>query len=416
MEGILFPDRRSTVKETLAAYRERGGYEALHTILVEQTAPRVIDEVKAAGLRGRGGAAFPTGTKLELTAQEPADQKYLVANGAEDEPGSFKDRLLLEHHPHLILEGIILCAYAVGAGNGYLYVNRTYAAAHQSLTQAIDEAATEGFLGDDLLGSGFSFALKLFEAPTDYVAGEDTAALEVIEGKPPVPREKPPYPVQAGLFGKPTLVSNVETFANVPRILLNGAGWFRSFGVEESPGTMIFCIGAEVNQPGAYELPFGATLRQLVEDYGGGLRGGNPLKAILPGGPSTAYLPASMLDIALDHHSLREAGSILGCGVMELIEEGRSMVDEALKHAQFFTKESCGACPACRMETNMFENLLKQIKAGGGNPALLDQFEKVAEFNRGKGRCSFISMAAAPVVSAVKLFRSEFETASGDDG
>ncbi|MBI3090457.1 MAG: SLBB domain-containing protein [Candidatus Tectomicrobia bacterium] len=409
MDTILFPARQSTAKESLAAYRGRGGYEALSAIVDAQAPARVIEEVQAAGLRGRGGAAFPTGTKLELTAKAQAEQKFVVANGGEDEPGSFKDRILMEHHPHLILEGVTLCALAVGATKGYLYVNRTYAAAQASLAAAMQEAAGKAYLGRGILGSAFSFELELFRAPTPYVAGEDTAALEVLEGKDPVPREKPPYPVQAGLFGKPTLVSNIETMANIPRIVLRGAAWFRGFGTAQSPGTMIFCLGEEVRRPGAYELPLGTPLRQLIDGCGGGLRDGKAIKAILPGGPSTAFLPATCLDTPLDHQAMRDAGSILGCGVMELIPVGRCMLEEALKHAGFFAAESCGACPACRMETSTFQTLLRQIKEGKGTPMLLDQFDKVAAFNRGKGRCSLIAMAAAPVLSAVRHFRGDFE-------
>ena len=269
------------------------------------------------------------------------------------------------------------------------------------MTAAIGEANDAGHLN--------GLTVRIESAPTFYVAGEDSAALEVLEGRPPKPREKPPYPASVGLFGKPTVVNNVETLANVPPILRNGAAWFREYGTLESPGTMIFCLGDEMNTPGAYELALGTPLRQLYENLGGGLKNGRKLKAILPGGPSCAFLPADRLDVPLDPESLKQAGSTLGCGVMRFYGEEDCMVEETLRISQYFARECCGQCPACRMETSMLATMLERIHKGTADPALFDQFQKIIDFNRGKGYCALVNMPGPPLLSALRLFRSEFE-------
>ena len=297
MEGILFP--RGVVEgiEGLDAYRSRGGYEAVGR-LGELSPQEIIATVDASGLRGRGGAGFPAGRKLALTLECPDTPHYVVMNGGEDEPGSHKDRVLMENVPHLILDGIILAAYAVQAEKAYLYINHGYDAATGAVENAMREAREAGYWGEDIAGSGFSLDLVIVAAPSNYVAGEDTAALEVIEGKEPLPRQKPPFPVTAGLFGKPSLVNNVETLANIAPIVARGPEWFRSFGAGESTGTMIFSLGDEMERPGVYELPLGTPLRHLVEECGGGLKGGKRVKAILPGGPSSGFLLPENLDIS----------------------------------------------------------------------------------------------------------------------
>src|SRR5262245_58885309 len=269
------------------------------------------------------------------------------------------------------------------------------------MSAAVQESAAAGCLD--------RVTVTIQRAPTVYVAGEDSAALEVIEGRAPKPRQKPPYPAAAGLFGKPTVVNNVETLANIPLIVRNGAAWFRTHGTEQSPGTMIFCLGEEMNQPGAYELPLGTSLRHLYEHIGGGLKNGAKLKAILPGGPSCAFLTPDQLDIPLDPESLKQAGSTLGCGVMRFYSEDTCMVEETLHLAQFFARESCGQCPACRMETAMLSTMLERIHQGKGDAALLDQFRKVIDFNRGKGYCALVNMPGPPVLSALRMFREEFD-------
>jgi NADH-quinone oxidoreductase subunit F len=409
MQGILFPRGVAEGREELDDYRARGGYEAL-VKAVKDTPENLIREISDAGLRGRGGAGFPTGKKWALTRERPEQPHYLVMNGGEDEPGSIKDRLLMENLPHLVLEGVILAAYAIGASKAYLYINANYKAATESVTDALAEAQTAGYYGQSILGSNFSLDVEITPAPHNYVAGEDTAALEVIEGKKPLPRQKPPFPVTVGLFGKPTSVNNVETLANVGPIILRGASWYRGFGTADSPGTMIFALNEDVHRPGIYELPFGTPLRHLIEDCGGGLKSGKKIKAVMPAAPSSAFLTADKIDTPLDHRSMREAGSALGCGVVRLIGAGTCIVEEVLKISEFFTTESCGQCPACRMETNTLTSLLKKVQQGQGGRPILEQFGKVLAFNKGKGFCTLIAMPGPPIESALNLFPRDFES------
>ena len=409
LEGVLFPRGVVEERESLNEYRARGGYGALEKALRELSPNQVLREVADSGLRGRGGAGFPTGQKWAFTAETSEQPHYVVLNGGEDEPGSKKDRLLMENLPHLVIEGVILASYAASASKAFLYINSAYQQATKSMADALLEAKDAGYWGERILGADFNLEILFTPAPPNYVAGEDTAALEVIENKQPLPRQKPPYPATVGLFGKPTVVNNVETLANVPPIVARGAKWYRSIGTPGSPGTMIFSLGDEVSQPGIYELPFGTPLRFLIEACGGGIRGESAIKAILPGGPSSAFLPPDKMDVALDHDSLRAAGSSIGCGVVRLIGERACMVEETLRIAEFFAAESCGQCPACRMETNMIAAMLKKVQQGQGGTPILEQFRKVIEFNRGKGFCNLIHMPGPPVESALRLYRSDFE-------
>ncbi|MEK6601266.1 MAG: NADH-ubiquinone oxidoreductase-F iron-sulfur binding region domain-containing protein [Candidatus Binatota bacterium] len=409
MQGILFPRGVVEGREDLKGHRSRGGYVALEKALKGLTPQTVIHEINESGLRGRGGAGFPTGKKWGLTGESVEQPHYVVLNGGEDEPGSKKDRLLMENLPHLVIEGVILASYAVGASDAYLYVNKEYKAANDSMTQALAEAKEAGYCGQKILGGDFSLDIRFVAAPPNYVAGEDSAALEVIEEKKPLPRQKPPFPATAGLFGKPTAVNNVEALANVPPIIAKGAKWYRTFGTPESPGTMIFSLNDEVNHPGIYELPFGSSLRSLIEECGGGVKGGKAIKAIMPGGPSSAYLPSDKIDVPLDHNSVSAAGSSIGCGVVHVVTEGICIVEETLRIADFFAAESCGQCPACRMETNMLAAMLKKVQQGQGGAPLLEQFSKVISFNKGKGFCSLINMPGPPIESALSLFRADFE-------
>lgn len=410
MEAILFPRGVVEGREGLKEYRARGGYGALEKSLKGLSPQALVEEIAASGLRGRGGAGFPAAKKWAFTRECAETPRYVVMNGGEDEPGSKKDRLLMENLPHLIIEGAILASYAVGAARAYLYINDLYKNAKESMASALAEAKGAGLWGERILGSDFSLEILMAPAPANYVAGEDTAACEVIEGKEPLPRQKPPFPATSGLFGKPTAVNNVETLANVPPIVARGAKWYRGFGTEDSPGTMIFSLNEEVNRPGIYELPFGTPLRFLIEQCGDGLKNGKKLKAISPGGPSSAFLTPDQIDIPLDHNSLREAGSSIGCGVVRLIPEGACIVEEVLRTAEFFAKESCGQCPACRMETNMLVALLKKVQQGEGGAALLEQFGKVIAFNKGKGYCNLVNMPGPPIESALRLFRADFDS------
>jgi NADH:ubiquinone oxidoreductase subunit F (NADH-binding) len=408
MEGVLFRDGVPEGREELDDYRARGGYEALSKALAASPED-VIKQISDAGLRGRGGAGFPTGKKWTFTREAPEQPRYLVLNGGEDEPGSKKDRVLMENLPHLVIEGVVISAYAIGAAKAYLYINAQYQTAMKSMTDALAEAKSQGYWGENILGSGFSLDVEIIAAPHNYVAGEDTAAIEVIEGKKAWPRQKPPFPVTVGLFGKPTSVNNVETLANVAPILLHGADWYRKFGTAESPGTMIFALDDDVNRPGVYELAFGTPLRYLIEECGGGLKSGKKIKAVMPASPSCAFLPSEKMDTPLDHNSMREAGAGIGCGVIRLVGEGECIVEEVLRIAEFFAAESCGQCPACRMETSTLAMMMKKVQQGQGGQPILEQFGKVLAFNKGKGFCNLINMPGPPIESAIKLFPGDFE-------
>lgn len=397
-------------RQDLAAYRAVGGYRALEHVL-RLRAPLVVREhVQAAGLRGRGGAAFLVARKWQLAAERQADVKYVVANGGEHEPGSDKDKHLVEKYPHAVLEGLLLCAYATGASRGYLYLIEDMAGPIASAQSAIDELRAAGLLGDRILGE-FSFDVAIHRAPTTYVAGEETAALDSIEGGPGKPRVKPPYPGESGLFGKPTTVNNVETLAHVPVILRHGVAAYSAIGTGDSKGTMLFTLGQQVRRPGVYELPFGATYRQLLEECGGGLRSGRAVRAILPA-LSCAFLGAEHLDTPISHEGLRALGSSPGCGGVRFVEDGDDVVALVAGIAQFFMDEQCGLCPACRMETNQIVHVLGGVRAGKG-PGYAEKIGKVVDFARGKGRCSLIAMAAAPVTSALRLFAEDFARVAG---
>lgn len=409
MEGILFPKGVVEGREGLKEYQARGGYEGLAKAL-KGPPEDIIQVVSDAGLRGHGGAGFPTGKKWQFTREAAEQPCYLVMNGGEDEPGSRKDRVLLENLPHLVIEGVVLGSYAIGASKAYLYINAKYEAAIKSVKDALDEAKTAGYWGQKILGTSFDLDIEIIAAPHNYVAGEDTAVLEVIEGKKPLPRQKPPFPVTVGLFGKPTSVNNVETLSNVPRILLKGSEWYRGFGTKDCPGTMLFSLNEteDVQRPGIYELPFGTPLRHLIEACGGGLKEGKKIKAIMPGSPSSAYLPADKIDTPLAPSAMREAGSMLGCGVVHIVREGESIVDELVRITEFFAAESCGQCPACQMETKSLAMLMKKVHQGQGNTAMLEQFGKLLAFNKGKGFCNLIAMPGPPIESALKLFPEDF--------
>jgi len=404
---VLFPGGGPQLKESLADYSRRGGFAALRKALAG-TPHRVIEEIEKSGLRGRGGAGFPTAQKLSLCAAAEGTKKYVVVNGGEDEPGSLKDRTLLVYSPHAVLEGALLAAYAIGASRIILYINETYESAHRRIATAIDEVNAAHLAGKEVLGSGFSAEVEIFRAPTPYVAGEDTAALEAIEGRPAKPRQKPPYPVTVGLYGKPTVVNNVETLANIPPILLNGAEWYRSIGTAESFGTMLYSMNEEWARPGVYELPYGARESELLHDLAGGLKSGVPLRAVLHGGPSSAFLLPDP-DRIMSPESLRAAGSSIGCGVTRAYGEGTCMVEVALEISKFFEKECCGQCPACQLETKALTATLDKVRQGQLPAAALEQIPRLLAFNKGKGFCSLINMPGPPLLSAIQLFRADFD-------
>jgi len=396
---VLLTRSEADGRETLDDYVAAGGYAQLASVRDAGDPEAVIATITESGLTGRGGAGFPTGVKWGLASKTAADQKYVVANGGEHEPGSRKDRVLCSLRPHAVLEGMAICGFATGATKGYLYLIEDMSDSLAAAEAAIAEARAAGHLGE-------AFDVEVHRAPTTYVAGEETAALESIEGNEAKPRPKPPYPGEAGLWSKPTTVNNTETLAHVPGILRHGAGWFRDLGVEGSAGTMLFTLPDNVRNPGVYEMPYGATFRELIEGKGGGLKSGKALKAILPAA-SSRWLGADALDLPMDRKSLTEAGSGLGCGGLTLLEEGDSIVATVDAIAQFFMQEQCGQCSPCRMLTNTYAALIGKVVAGDAVP-LEAQMDKVAKFAFGKGHCSLIEMAAAPVRSAVALFPGEF--------
>jgi len=397
--------------QTLEEYRREGGYEALQRALRNYTPSDVLVEVARSGLRGRGGAAFSTEAKWKLAMKFEDGPKYVVANGGEHEPGSRKDKHLVEFYPHKVIEGMLLCAYTTGASKGWLYLIEDMAGPIASAERAVAEARAAGLLGNRILGTPFSFELEVHRAPTTYIAGEETAALNSIEGQPAKPRKKPPFPGEAGLFGRPTTVNNVETLAHVPGIVRHGGDVFDKIGTAQSKGTLLFTLGEEVNRPGVVEAPFGTTYRELLEQHGGGMRSGRPVRAVLPA-MSSGFLGADQLDLPISYETLRAVGSSPGCGGVRFLDDREDVVAFTLKVAEFFMAEQCGQCPPCRMETNQFVHILKAVQAGKG-PGYDEKLRKLAEFSRRKGFCSLIEMAASPVISALNVFQAEFAAAAG---
>lgn len=408
MKSVLLNSPAGAPRETLQSYQSRGGYSAFLEITRRSRPADVISIVEASGLQGRGGAAFPVARKWSLAAAAESAEKFIVANGGEHEPGSSKDRTLIEQVPHRIIEGMALAGFATGATRGYLYMIEDMAAARASAEDAIADARAAGILGGTAAGGRFTFDVSIALAPPTYVAGEETAALEVIEGRKARPRKKPPFPGQSGLFQKPTTINNVETLACVPYILRYGAGEFRSLGVRGGVGTMLATLDARVRKPGVYEIPAGTTFRELIETFGGGTASGRAIRAILPA-LSSRFLGAGALDTPMTPDAVRAAGSGLGCAGVSFIEEGESVVSRVVEISQFFMREQCGQCPPCRMETNTLAMVMKNASAGAA-PEYRAQVEKIVNFAYKKGNCSLIEMAAAPVMSAIELFREDFDT------
>ena len=393
--------------ERIAVYLERGGYTALRKAV--QTPPaELIALVKASGLRGRGGAGFPAGVKWGFMPQEEIT-KYVCVNTDEGEPGTFKDRLLVEHDPHSIIEGVIIAAYAVGANRAFVYIRGEFFLGVKRWIKAIDDAYAYGFLGKNILDSGFDLDLSVHRGAGAYICGEETALINSLEGRRGEPRMKPPYPAQIGLWNEPTLVHNVETLANVPHIVNRGAEWFKSIGTEKSTGPKLFCISGHVRRPGNYELPLGTPLRTIIEECAGGMRGDRPLKAVIPGGASTPMLTPEQLDTPMDFESLAEAGSMLGTGAIVVIEEGTCMVEVARRLMAFFAHESCGQCTPCRVGTQRLAEVLTRIVRGRGKPGDLDQLETICAGIAGHTLCPMGDAAVNPVLSSLKHFRGEYE-------
>ena len=406
-QPVLLANVNRPNSERISTYLAHGGYEGLRKAL--QMSPAVIiAEVKASGLRGRGGAGFPTGMKWGFM---PADApvKYLAVNTDEGEPGTFKDRLIVERDPHSILEGVIIACYAIGAHRAYVYIRGEFFLGVKRWIKAIADAYQLGFLGKNILGSGFDLDVSLHRGAGAYICGEETAMIESLEGKRGEPRLKPPYPAQQGLWGQPTLVQNVETLVNIPHIVQRGATWFASIGTEQSKGPKVFCISGHVNRPGNYELPLGTPLREIIYDHAGGVRYGRNIKAVIPGGASTPILTADKLDVPMAFETLAAAGSALGTGAIIVMDEQTDMVEVARRITSFFVHESCGGCVPCRLGGRRMLETLEAISSGRGTPADLDKLRALSKGISGITFCPMGTGMCEPVASGLALFREEFE-------
>jgi NADH-quinone oxidoreductase subunit F len=393
----------------IADYEARDGYKALRRILQEGLTPdQVIAEIKASGLRGRGGAGFPTGLKWSFMPRQYAGQKYLVCNSDEGEPGTFKDRDILRYNPHIVIEGMAIAAYAMGIGVGYNYIHGEIFSTYERFEAALEEARAAGYLGDNILGSGFSFQLYAFHGFGAYICGEETALLESLEGKKGQPRFKPPFPASFGLYGKPTTINNTETFAAVPWIIRNGGPQYLEVGKPNNGGTKIFSVSGDVERPGNYEIPLGTPFAKLLE-LAGGVRGGRKLKMVIPGGSSMPVLPADiMMATDMDYDSIAKAGSMLGSGAVIVMDETRCAVKSLLRLSYFYYEESCGQCTPCREGTGWLWRLVHRIEHGEGTMADLDELNRIADNIQGRTICALGDAAAMPVRAFLKHYRDEF--------
>ncbi len=394
--------------ECIQEYIGTGGYLALGKVLTEMKPQEVIDIISASGLRGRGGGGFPTGRKWQFAAAQPAGKKYVVCNADEGDPGAFMDRSVLEGDPHAVLEAMAIAGYAIGADEGYIYVRAEYPIAVHRLQIAIAQARDEGLLGKDIFGTGFNFDIQLRLGAGAFVCGEETALLTSIEGHRGEPRPRPPFPAVKGLFGKPTIINNVETYANVCQIILNGADWFASMGTEKSKGTKVFALGGKITNTGLVEIPMGTTLREVVEEIGGGVPNGKKFKAAQTGGPSGGCIPASKFDIAIDYDNLIANGSMMGSGGLIVMDEDTCMVDLAKFFLEFTVDESCGKCAPCRIGMVRLLELLEKITSGNGEMEDLDKLEELANYIKSASLCGLGQTAPNPVLSTLANFRDEY--------
>ena len=394
--------------EDIDEYIAFNGYEALERVLREYTQDEVIDIIKKSGLRGRGGAGFPTGKKWELTKASAGKQKYVVCNADEGDPGAFMDRSILEGDPHSVLEAMAIAGYSIGADKGFIYVRAEYPIAVHRLKIAIEQARKYGILGKNIFGTGFNFDIEIRLGAGAFVCGEETALLESIEGKRGQPRVKPPYPAQSGLWGKPTLINNVETYANIAQIILKGAEWYSSIGTENSKGTKVFALGGNVNNIGLVEVPMGTTLREIVYDIGGGIPNGRDFKAAQTGGPSGGCIPKEHLDTPIDYESLKQIGSMMGSGGLIVMDDTKCMVCLAKFYLQFTVSESCGKCTPCRIGTKRMLEILEKLCSGEGEEYDIYKLEKLAANIQKSSICGLGQSAPNPVISTLKYFREEF--------
>ena len=399
--GVIDPEK-------IDDYIANDGYAALGKVLTEMTPEQVIQTMLDSGLRGRGGAGFPTGLKWKFAAGNDADQKYVCCNADEGDPGAFMDRSVLEGDPHVVLEAMAIAGYAIGASKGYIYVRAEYPIAVKRLQIAIDQAHEYGLLGEDIFGTGFNFDIQLRLGAGAFVCGEETALMTSIEGKRGEPRPRPPFPAVKGLYRKPTILNNVETYANIPQIILKGADWFASMGTEKSKGTKVFALGGKINHTGLVEIPMGTTLREIVFEIGGGIPNGKKFKAAQTGGPSGGCIPAEHLDVPIDYDNLLAIGSMMGSGGLIVMDEDNCMVDIAKFFLEFTVDESCGKCTPCRIGTKRLLEMLDKITKGQGTLEMLDEMEDLCNYIKANSLCGLGQTAPNPVLSTLRYFKDEY--------
>jgi NADH-quinone oxidoreductase subunit F len=408
-QRVLLHDSGSIDPTSIEDYLAVGGYTALPKALFEMTPEEIIQEVKESGLRGRGGAGFPAGTKWDLCRQEKNDVKYVICNADEGDPGAFQDRSLIEANPHSVLEGVIIGAYAIGATQGFIYIRHEYPLAVERIRIAAEAARQNGLLGENILGSGFSFDIVIQLGAGAFVCGEETALMASIEGRMGEPRSRPPYPAQSGLWGKPTNINNVKTWAAVPYIVRHGAEWYAQIGTEKSKGTTIFSLVGKVNNTGLIEVPMGISLRHLIEEIGGGSANGTRLKAVQTGGPSGGCIPERLWHLPVDYDSLKEAGSMMGSGGMIVMDENTCMVDMARYFLEFNKFESCGKCTACREGVKRMYEILDYITRGYGQEGDIELLEEIGQAVKKGSLCALGQTAPNPVLTTIRYFRDEYE-------
>jgi len=394
---------------SIEEYIARDGYFALTKVIKELSPDKVIEELKKSGLRGRGGAGFPTGLKWEFAKKAESNVKYVICNADEGDPGAFMDRAILEGDPHTVVEAMTIAAYTIGATKGFIYVRAEYPLAIERFSHALETAREYGFLGNNILGTDFSFDIEVRIGAGAFVCGEETALINSIEGKRGIPRVKPPYPAQKGLWNKPTLINNVETYANIPPIILHGGDWFSQFGVEGSRGTKVFALAGKVNNTGLVEVPMGITLRELIYEIGGGVPGGKKLKAVQTGGPSGGCIPEKHIDTPITYDTLKELGTIIGSGGMIVMDEDDCMVDVAKFFLEFTVEESCGQCTPCRDGTKRMLEILERITDGEGTEEDLEKLKELGEHIMKTSLCGLGQTAPQPVLSTMRYFWDEYE-------
>ncbi len=406
---IVLRNRGRLDPENIEEYIAFDGYRALERALSKMTPTQIIDEVKASGLRGRGGAGFPTGIKWQFCRNSSGKIKYIICNGDEGDPGAFMDRSVLEADPHAVIEGMVIGAKAIGSHKGLIYVRSEYPLAVKRVKIALRQAEEYGLVGENILGTGFNFSISVVQGAGAFVCGEETALLASIEGRVGRPRPRPPYPAEKGLWDCPTNINNVETWANVPIIILRGAQWFSSIGTKGSKGTKIFSLVGKINNTGLVEVPMGITLRSIIYDIGGGIPRGKRFKAIQTGGPSGGCIPKDLLDLPIDYESLTKAGSMMGSGGMIVLDEDTCMVDVARYFLNFTQQESCGKCPSCRLGTKQMVEILDRITAGEGNEGDIELLEEVGQNVKLSSLCGLGQTSPNPVLTTIRYFRNEYE-------